>query len=193
MYFTNKSKNTNNKLILIMNKKAISPLIATVLLVGFSIVLAGIVTTFVIDKTKEFNPEKIVEDDLLCDNIAIDITVPDQNALIYETASNVKILKGLNLTNKGSFTIHKVTINSPGFPSKESPLNPIIKPGEGYDQLSLGVRDPTIEEVITIIPWIKHPEEENTYIKCQRSEIKIIPKKICEEILGTGTNCPGAT
>ena len=135
------------------SKKAISPLIATVLLVGFSIVLAGIVTTFVINKTKEFQPEKIIEDDLLCDNVAIDITVPDINLLSYITASDgtTKLLKGLNLTNKGSFTIHKVTINSPGFPSTESPLVPIIKPGEGYAQLQLGVKEPDSENIITII------------------------------------------
>src|SRR3989338_11616931 len=165
------------------SKKAISPLIATVLLVGFSIVLAGIVTTFVINKTKEFQPEKIIEDDLLCDNVAIDITVPNPGLLVYTIATDdtTKLLKGLNLINKGSFTIHQLTINSPGFSTSESQLNPVILPEEGYDKLRLAVADE--EDLISIIPWIKHPEEENTYIKCQMSEIKIIPKQICKDIL----------
>ena len=173
-------------------KKAISPLIATVLLVGFAIVLAGLVSTFIIQKTKEFKPDKLVEDDLLCDNVAIDITAPNTNEVRYISISGTQYkFEGLRLKNKGSFTIHKILINSPGFLPSETPINPEIglppeNPSDATTSetpIVLGVEKQEDESTqdISIIPIIKHPEQD-IYIKCQRAEIKINTQKICTQL-----------
>src|SRR3989344_437354 len=107
----------NTKLLLnsYMNKRGISPLIATVLLVAFAVALAGIVSNYVINKTKEFKPEAIVEDSLLCDEVSLGFSVtsvdgdPDVKCERAATG-NIKYFKGLKLKNKGSFTIHKYQI-----------------------------------------------------------------------------------
>ena len=44
------------------NKRGVSPLLAAVLLVAFSVALAGIVANYVIKKTNEFDPNLIAEE-----------------------------------------------------------------------------------------------------------------------------------
>src|SRR3989338_391385 len=106
-----------------MTKRGISPLIATVLLVAFSIALAAIVSTYVINKTKEFKPEAIIEDSLLCDSVALGYSVEStggsDEVLKYDSAlsdkeGNVILYKltGLKLVNKGAFNIHRFLINA---------------------------------------------------------------------------------
>src|SRR3989344_2957906 len=97
----------NTKLLLnsYMNKRGISPLIATVLLVAFAVALAGIVSTYVISKTKEFKPEAIVEDSLLCDEVNLGFSVDSDLSNVkcdsITDSTDVKYFKGLKLKNKG--------------------------------------------------------------------------------------------
>lgn len=189
-----------------MNKRGISPLIATVLLVAFSIALAAMVSTYIIGKTKEFKPEAIIEDSLLCDNVALDYSVESTgiNPLTLQALSgNLKKLTGLKLVNKGSFTIYKYTMNAPGV----STLNNIplkgkndaggdvtnLKPGESLG-FEIGLKV-TADKLIKIIPIIQDPEKDKTYIKCTKSQLIFDYAKLCKDIYGdihgvTNNYCP---
>ena len=55
-----------------MKKRAISPLIATVILVGFTVALGAIVSTYLIKQAKGFNPESFVEESPYCESIVLE-------------------------------------------------------------------------------------------------------------------------
>ena len=144
-------------------KKGISPLIATVLLVAFSIALAGIVSTYVINKTSEFDPGAIVEDSLLCDevNLGFLVTDTDISNVDCEDVSGITLFNGLSLKNKGSFTIRKIQIDSPGIEGGiPTPINENtgIKPSASIDQ-SLPFTGNFLDAIIKITPSIVDPEE----------------------------------
>ncbi len=198
-----------------MNKRGISPLIATILLVAFSIALAAIVSTYLINQTKKFKPEAIVEDSLLCDNVAIDYSIESGSisALEYESVgSNLFLLKGLNIVNKGSFSIHKYSIIAPGVgprdgqpagwysddPNNPNVLNPNTLscatsttgvifcagplPPGNKQEVRIGLAN-SADGIIKITPIIKDPEkEEPTYVKCIRNQLVLDHKKICEDL-----------
>lgn len=179
-----------------MNKRGISPLIATVLLVAFSIALAAMVSTYIIGKTKEFKPEAIIEDSLLCDNVALDYSVDSTFGLEQIGASgNLKKLTGLKLVNKGSFTVYKYTMNAPGgstlnnIPIKGKDIDGAdvtnLKPGESLGfEIGLEV---TTDKLIKIIPIIQDPEKDKTYIKCTKSQLIFDYGKLCNDVGATCT------
>src|SRR3989344_3410021 len=83
-------------------KKGISPLIATVLIIGFTIAIAGIVTSFLLNSSKDIKFEKFMEDNEFCDQVAISITEAYCSGPICP----------ITLKNKGSFNIYGVIIHS---------------------------------------------------------------------------------
>lgn len=84
-----------------MRKRGISPLIAWVLLIGFSITAGLLVTRWAID---EFSNVSFPEDtDVYCDNLQLDI---DEVCIDNPNNNSVR----LNLSNEGSFTIKKLSI-----------------------------------------------------------------------------------
>ena len=174
-----------------MQKKGISPLIATVLLVAFSIALAAIVSTYVVQKTKEFKPEAIIEDTLLCDEVYLDYRIDadeDGYTLSYEQVSaNLEIykLKGLKIVNKGAFSIHKYVINSPGLETSEQFLTQNnarkeLIPGEERE-LEIGLRNDPNDKLIKITPIIKDPEKE-VFVKCSKRQLIFDHERLCNDV-----------
>ena len=170
-------------------KKGVSPLIATVLLVAFTVAMAAFVSTYVIKKTKQVNFESFAEDTALCDSVTLAYdTIKDEttgeNKIRLEQANDATyIIHGIKLRNKGAFTIHKLTITAPGQQSQEYTLLPIgseIKPSgskdtsgnlmDFYNGLGDGERGIafTFNDIesfkknpnIKITPWIKNPEKQ---------------------------------
>lgn len=99
------------------NKRGISPLIATVMLIGFTIVMAGIVSTFIIRQTKEnFNPDKLLEDSSLCDQMFLGIEIPDSTKVKISnganpSANNPPRLQGIYIKNKGSYAVRGLYVD----------------------------------------------------------------------------------
>ncbi len=54
------------------SQRGISPLIATVLLLGFAVALGAIVSTFLIKQAKEFKPESFLEDSPYCETMVLE-------------------------------------------------------------------------------------------------------------------------
>ena len=184
-------------------KKGVSPLIAVVLLVAFSVAMAAFVSTYVIKKTKEFKPESFTEDSGLCDSVTLAYdTIKDETTgvskLSLEKISDYFIIHNLQLKNKGSFTINKLTITAPGKQSQEyniprgDEITPSGSPKDSYDGLK-GIaflftditsfkKSPNIK----IIPWTKNPEkadgdpEQN--VICTKKVLYINPIELCNTV-----------
>jgi len=191
----------NTKLLLnsYMNKRGISPLIATVLLVAFAVALAGIVSTYVISKTKEFKPEAIVEDSLLCDEVNLGFSVDSDLSNVkcdsITDSTDVKYFKGLKLKNKGGFTIHKYQITYPGMgtspPSKVGvyssgnfvPDDTGLIPNEEHAYYFAYLTDPgsIFGDEFKITPIIKDPETGNEVI-CTKRQLVIKAGSICNDL-----------
>jgi len=175
-----------------MNKRGISPILSTVLLVGFTIALAMVVSNFLIQQTEEkFNPENIITESEFCDSVSlgykVEIDVNDGSSLADAiiVSGDIYRLKFVNLTNKGTFTIKNITVIGPdnigrniniiqtdnnenildstvGLAPQENKLIKILF--SGYN--------PSKENLVKIIPWIKDPKK-NTYVLCADSALVI--------------------
>jgi flagellin-like protein len=140
-------------------KKGISPLIATVLLVGLTIAIAAFVITFLVEKTTDnFKPDIIIGSNEYCDLVTLGHNV-DPASLCEKSGGYVF---GVALTNKGSFTIHKVTISAEGFPNSEG--NITLKPQEQIPIFTPYNADPTIKHLVKVVPWIQDPNTKDTII-----------------------------
>ncbi len=153
------------------NKKGVSPLLAAVLLIAFSIVLAAIVSNFVIKKTKEFKPDVIAEESVYCDSVSLGYKIDPGT---YGIGND--LIEGIILVNKGTFSIYQLLINTPGLPSitvrlldtadssKETPISPS---GKYPIKLQVG-SSPEVK----IIPIIKDSDTGN-FVKCSNKELII--------------------
>lgn len=95
-------------------KKAISPLIAWILLIGFSVAMAAFISNWVIEQTKEtFQPEKMLED-MSCDGVSFSLTsiCQRQSGTCNKQGSEYTgmSLGSIQIINKGAFTIKDVKI-----------------------------------------------------------------------------------
>lgn len=191
-----------------MNKRGISPLIATVLLVAFSIALAAIVSTYVITKTKEFKPQAIIEDSLLCDNVALDYAVESSGGsdiLSYlDMRGGLFVLKGLKIVNKGSFNVHKYVITAPGagtieqfagyyndncdvFTKEELRPNDDTSTSDVTENklnTCIGLKN-TADKLIKITPIMQDPET-GEFVKCNKRQLIIDHDKLCKDIGNPG-------
>ncbi|MEK6948034.1 MAG: archaellin/type IV pilin N-terminal domain-containing protein [Nanoarchaeota archaeon] len=172
-------------------KKGVSPLIAVVLLVAFSVAMAAFVSTYVINKTKKVNFESFAEDTVLCDSVTLaydtlkDETTGENKLKVIPVSgiNNLFLITGLKLKNKGSFTIYKLTITAPGQPSQEYGILGGIKPSGSKDNTGksidyfdeLGNQDDRgiaftynndinlfkKNPNIKITPWIRNPDKKD--------------------------------
>ncbi len=179
-------------------KKGVSPLIATVMLVGFAVALAAVVSTFVIKETKKFNPESFLEESPYCENIVIeavqlhDAQGKPRDILIEKLEGGFYTLKGMGVKNKGSFVVKRYIFKSGG---KELPVIPDVgegKPGQITQVNGKGLvffpKDGE-ERIIKIQPAVNDPEKEKI-IPCPKQEITVNYKTIC---CSSGvTTCKGA-
>ena len=179
-----------------MKKKGVSPLIATVLLVAFAVAIGAVVSNYIIKQTKEFKPEKLVEDSLLCDDVNLGYSIdpstdilPKDWLCLYEP----NVLAGINIVNKGKFSIYKYSLTTQG---KSSPSDEPaghydggtftkdasgIKPGK-KQQMFFGVNGDIRDKTIRIIPIVKNPEAENEFVKCTKSALVIDYDRLCKDI-----------
>ena len=163
-------------------KKGISPLIAAVLLVGFTIAMAAFVTNFLIQKTEEsFQPETIIGSSEYCDFVSLGYTVNGLTVTNFTAVGNVKNVSGIQVTNKGSFTIWKLTIQNPGADETEGNIPLGVKPKGVLDFMILF--DPvSTERYVKITPWIRDPKTNETVI-CIDSDLVFNLEDAC------GTAC----
>ena len=130
-------------------KRGISPLIATVLLVGFAITMASIVITFVISETKNIGEriEGMSTDSRYCDSVKFGVEVykGNGNGLVLGNVDNANVLQNLLIRNKGAFRIFGFRIVT-----ESTSVIYALGDGNGYyidgDNLDADFRDHTITE-----------------------------------------------
>jgi flagellin-like protein len=169
-----------------ITKRAVSPLIATVLLVGFTIALGAMISSFLIKQTQEnFKPDVIIKDTEFCDSVSIGYIY---NQTWTTTGDNKNFLTGLRITNKGSYSITNLTIKPKMATEQTKPIidyiksdaNNIvaveggIKPGKSEEVRF--IFNPSAKEDTTVefIPWIKDYtiKDKNVYIICNDKKLK---------------------
>lgn len=178
-----------------MKNKGLSPLIATVLLMAFAIAIAAIVSTYIMNQTKEFKPEKLIEDSLLCDEVSLGYQLVNNKMCISAVqGTTTKRLDNILIINKGKFSIYGYRISVDGSTNTiDSPVNIgreaedisttsnhlyVLKPGKGQP-LMFGIKPanaPGIEpdeRKVVITPIIKNPEVENEKVVCSKSSLTI--------------------
>lgn len=166
-----------------MYKRGITPILATVLLVGFTIAIAAMVSTFLIKEVQEgFNPENIITESEFCDSVALgfeEIVEEDPSGgsdscnggivEAYPGESGFSFLKCVNIKNKGQFSVWNITVIGPDRQS-----------------LSLGMVDisggfSTLDSGVLLDGGLKPQEKEQIkvifggYGSNSNNEIKIIP------------------
>ncbi len=183
-------------------KRGVSPLIAAVLLVGFSVALAAIVSQFVIKETKKFGPEQFLEDSPFCENIVVEVARLPPATDSPTVVPDVKItglggttfnLEGLGVKNKGSFAVKRLVLRSGG---KEVPV--ILTADEGKPGSVINVKSSSnkpglifyknSEQKIVIQPAVYDHEKEKV-LPCPKQEISVSYKELyCK--LKSGTDTP---
>lgn len=151
------------------NKKGVSPLLGAVLLIAFSIVLAAIVSNFVIKKTKEFKPDVIAEESVYCDSVNLGYKLSENYGT--ETIGEVNLIKGIILVNKGTFSIHQLILNTPGLQPIQIKLNPIMLPQPPENTYNIKLQIGSNPEV-KIIPIIKDSDTGNL-VKCTDKQLTL--------------------
>jgi len=91
-------------------KKGVSPLIAWVLLIGFTVGVGILVSNFVIKQTEKFKPGELVEGGLFCDSVAFSADSYCRDNLPNNPDPNWGILQ-LTIKNRGAFSINKIAYN----------------------------------------------------------------------------------
>ncbi len=159
-----------------MKKKAVSPLVAWVLLIGFTIGVGVLVSNFIIKQTeKTFRPEELAIGSLYCGEVAFTVDSYCRD-ILPNNPEGWGLLK-LSLKNRGAFTITKIGINlkdDRGTVSDIVDLSPnVLKPGDEAD-FPIAVKDKanidsnkkligTAVEKITLTPIIL---EEGRNVSC---------------------------
>ena len=115
-------------------------MIATVLLVGFAVALAAIVSTYIIKQAKSFDPGAFLEDSPFCEDMALEPLVVD--GVVGSTAPNIWpkatvgvpistadctrggtppacFIQGIGFKNKGKFSLVAARIKAPGISQKD--------------------------------------------------------------------------
>jgi len=168
-----------------MNKRGISPLIATVLLIGFSVMMAALVSNYIIKQTKEFDIEKMIGSDELCSEVSFQIVPsPDQEITCDDVAESVGIcsdglvrtLGSASLKNKGSFSIWKLTVNSESVGSYELGTDDesLVTPsGEGKIADIENKISFCNDGKVNLVPHIK--DEEGNLVECPSRTVTLIP------------------
>ncbi len=179
-------------------KRGISPLLAAVLLVAFSITLAALVSTFIIKKAREFNPDVIAQESVLCDGVSLGYTVSQADIGTFGISrpngapASVEVLGPLTLTNRGSFSIHRLIITAAGVPSVQHIFTDppgVLSPQQGNNRatISIQVNRNLPDKEIKIVPVINDTEK-NQLVRCTDKQVSIDYVKLCTEV-GRIANC----
>ena len=161
-------------------KRAVSPLIATVLLIGFAITLGAIVSTFVIKQTKDFKPESFLEESPYCDGATLEpFAVNSRNPVRATSAGPTRTLENFGLKNKGSFNVLSVIVKAPGNPAATSIIfNPPLRPQTNSPALTIQYNSNAArnDPFIKFIPVVEDREEterrrSQALVACAKREI----------------------
>ena len=172
-----------------INKRGVSPLIATVLLIGFSLAIAAMVITFMTNKAKSLNPEEIVGSSQYCGEVAFQVQAgscelfPGGLEGCNNLKATTKVLKDVEIKNKGSFTIRKVKISSPGLdvPVFEDNIKPSSK--GTIPELKVCLGDDT-EGIIRFTPFIKNDKSDKEtvpFIPCGQNQVEFNANEFCNK------------
>lgn len=183
-----------------MNKKGISPLIAIILLVGFTILLAVIIMNFSgISVSKWIKEAEQKESLLSCVNLNIKI-IQEENNFIIMNSNNLQIENFIlqwydnKGTALGGYYIEDTKNFNPALSQGLKNKNNFMKfPILPYDQEKINILLPGSDPIDTLefIPVIK---EEQEYVVCPENSIKVkynvpsvkqqlvIPKEIVQGI-----------
>ena len=173
------------------NKRGISPLLATVLLVALTVTIAALVSNFLLSKAKSFDPSVIAEQSVFCDEVSLGYTVPDPAQLSIVTkivgGLDYSFFENLTIVNRGAFSIQQFIITAPGKASRNYPiLDPNyrvtnLKPGiDNKYNLSVQLIKNTGTNII-IVPVIRDTEK-NQLVKCVDRQLIINYSQLCTEI-----------
>ncbi len=156
-------------------KRGISPLISAVLLIGFSVALAAVVSTFVIQKTKDFDVGSVVSSSY-CEEVVLGIGSqgPTFNYDASSLDSSLLLLQDFTLTNKGAFTIRQLSYTAPGLSSVTYPLQGDVEPIQSGQSTPLTFSYPagTSEGDFKFTPWIQDPETME-YVPCEAQQLVV--------------------
>ncbi len=174
------------------SKKAMSQLIAFVLLIGFAIAMAGFVMGWAIPMFKRLDLEKGQEQEMYCNNIQIGIDSACRNE------TDVKLM----VTNKGFYNVTRLTVSrETGNSSMASCLilnvNKDYEDGQGRKfNISIGLGGAIIKRMgilqecssfnlegssdivlyqISLIPWV---DIENEQVSCSDKKVIITDQNI---------------
>jgi len=152
-------------------KKAVSPLIAWVLLIGFTITMAAFITTFTINRIKSLDIEGSAEVELYCGDVQLRLA-----ELCRTSNTSLKV----DLINSGLFNIHKLSIqlDSSFQPLKTdsiyfiTPIPPQEKILHTIELKEVDGRGDHIRS-LTIVPWVVVQDEDDKINEIACSDKKI--------------------
>lgn len=143
------------------NKKAITPAISWILLIGMSVALAGVVTIWMKSTAEDSTKTVIggVEVDMQCNDVSL-------NA--YETPSTTQC-NSIEVINKGLYSITGIKVRDNNG-VRDFPYEPSLKPGES---ITTNLNNPSIpsNNQIAVIPITLVKEKT---IACMAKEITIV-------------------
>ena len=186
-----------------VNKRGIGPLLATVILVAIAITLGALVSNFLINKAKEFKPEKLGEESVYCESVTLGYTVDPAITASSGLIANVeggKLIGPITLINRGSFSIHQLIITAPGYANRpptnilvqENGVGPyvksVIEPGTN-NKYDVKIQfDPTAtNKEIKIVPVIKDLEKDQL-VSCPNRQLVVNYENLCKDLF---ENQPG--
>lgn len=181
-----------------MDKRGISPLIAAILLVAFAVTLAALVSTYVINKAKEFHPEEIAEESLLCESVSLGYTADAAISIdaIPGDTSGLQLIGPITLINRGAFSIHQLIITAPGqvsqpYPVWDTSVSPAraiaLEPGANNKyNISIGLNSDLEDKTIKIVPVVNDTEKVQL-VRCTDRQVVIDYTQLCLDVGLTNT------
>lgn len=177
---------------MIKNKRGIGPLLATVILVAVAITLGALVSNYMIDKAKEFDPSAIAEESVYCESVTLRYTAYAQETADFDAlggCSNSNSIGPIYLINGGAFSIHKLIITSPGYESLP-PRNILTAGSTEPGEIIPGGNYPIMVQInsrldnnknIKIIPVIEDKEKDE-FVSCVKRQLVIDYTELCADV-----------
>ena len=143
-----------------LNKKAITPAISFILLIGLAVAMAGIVTVW-IKSTAEDTSDKLVN------NVDKDMRCTDTSFNAYETNGFTQCAD-VTLHNRGFFSIQAIKVRTDNNVEDIQLLTPLVP--QEIRTISLNILNLPSNNKIRLIPIIEVKEE---LLACMAKEISI--------------------
>ncbi len=170
------------------NKRGISVLISAVLLIALAIALAVIVSSIVLKKARDFNPDEFAQESVFCESVGLGYTVDDPSSLDIRSEGGVDLLEGITLVNRGSFSIYRLTVNAPGTLSRDYLIyndDGFISPETGNNKYNVIIQidKSNPDKEIRLVPVVRD-QEKNQFVRCTDRQLILNYGQVCMEIRG---------